>query len=330
MQKLGQPIEGCDVVVKARISEEEFISLFETYGGEETAVRLGVTSRSVHRRRRRLEIKYKRPVSPPDGNASNPYMQITQYPGWSYREVNNGIVIMGSDAHIWPGKPSPAMRAFIHMIKELQPVGVILNGDGLDFPRISRHPPIGWKYTPTVVEELEAAQTQLAMIEDAAGKAWKDWPLGNHDARFETNLASKAPEFAKVRGTSLIDHFPLWEPSWAVNINDDLIVKHRFKGGIHAAHNNTLWAGKSTATGHLHRCQVTPFTDYRGLRYGIETGLLAEVRGRTFLDYTEANPLNWQEGFIVATFYRGGLLHPEPVLVVDDKHIQFRGKLIKI
>jgi hypothetical protein len=48
--------------------------------------------------------------------------------------------------------------------------------------------------------------------------------------------------------------------------------KHRMKGGIHAAHNNTLHAGTTMVTGHLHSVKVTPFSDYNGTRWDVDTG----------------------------------------------------------
>src|SRR5262249_18428528 len=153
--------------------------------------------------------------------------------------------LIGSDGHFWPGKKSTATRAFIKFAREQEPRAIILNGDALDFASISRHPPIGWESTPTVQQEIEAGQEIFHEIESAATRRCKRiWTLGNHDSRFETRIATHAPEFAKVKGIHLQDHFPLWEPAWSAWINDEVVVKHRFKGGIHATHNNTMWAGK--------------------------------------------------------------------------------------
>lgn len=316
---------------KTKISDNEFKQLFDKHGVDKLSEILELNRRSVQRRRRNIEVKHHVALGSPNVEQIKfPVKRISEYPGWVGLDVKDGIVLVGSDAHIWPGKPSTAMRAFIKFAKDLKPKAVILNGDGMDFPRISRHPPIGWKYTPTVVEELEAAQEQIGQLELAAGRARKIWSLGNHDARFETNLASHAPEYAKVNGTSLQDHFPLWEPCWAAQVNDDVVIKHRFKGGIHATHNNVLWSGKSVVTGHLHSLQVRPFTDYNGTRWGVDTGCLADVHARAFLDYTEANPLNWRSGFIVLTFRKGELLWPEIVSVHDDNHVQFRGEIIRV
>lgn len=224
------------------------------------------------------------------------------------------------------------MRGFIRFCKELKPAAVILNGDVLDFPQISRHPPIGWTKLPSVQEEVEAAQDVLAKIEKITFKTRKIWTLGNHDSRFETRIATIAPEFAKVAGTSLVDHFPNWEPCWSAWINDNTVVKHRFKGGDHAPFNNAIKSGKHMITGHLHSAKVIPWSDYNGTRYGVDGGCLAEPEAKAFVDYTEDNPKNWRSGFVVLTYCEGELLPPELVLCHDTKRdcIIFRGEVIKV
>lgn len=304
--------------------DAEFIAQFRELGAEKLARNNNMSPRRVHRRRRAIETKLG--ISLVASTTST----ATEHPGVLSLAIKDGVVLVGSDAHIWPGPQSTAMRGFISFCKELRPKAVVMNGDVTDFPRISRHPPIGWTRTPTVQEEIEACVDQLDEIAKAAGRARKLWPLGNHDARFETKIATVAPEFAKVAGTRLADHFPLWENCWRVDVNDDVVIKHRHKGGIHATHNSTLWAGKTTVTGHLHSLKVTPFTDYNGTRWGVDTGCLADVEARAFLDYTEANPLNWRSGFVVLTFRNGVLLWPETVTVVDKDHVQWRGDVVRV
>jgi hypothetical protein len=252
------------------------------------------------------------------------------HPNWLTDSIQDGHVIIGSDAHYWPDRISTAHRALVKLCKDMKPQIVVMNGDMVDGASISRHPPIGWENRPSVVEEIETTQTRLHEIEKAAGKARRYWPLGNHDARFETRLASVAPEYAKIHGMHLRDHMPLWEPCWALCINDSVVVKHRYKGGIHATHTNTLWSGKTIITGHLHSLKVTPFTDYNGTRFGVDTGTMADPYGPQFEDYLEQGPVNWRSGFVVLTFYRGRLLWPEICHVIGDGEVEFRGKVLQV
>jgi hypothetical protein len=83
-------------------------------------------------------------------------------------------------------------------------------------------------------------------------------------------------------------------------------------------------------TGHLHSAKVTPYTDYRGIRYGVDTGCLADTYHDAFQGYLEDNPRDWRAGFCILTFVDGVLLMPELVLVYDETHVQFRGALYEV
>ncbi len=245
--------------------------------------------------------------------------------------VTNGTVIVAGDAHYWPGPAATVHRALLHMCRELQPVAFIMNGDVFDGARVSRHPPIGWEDRPTVADELAVCQERLAEIASALPKrAVRVWACGNHDLRFETRLATVAPEYAHVHGIHLKDHFAGWPTAWSVFVNDDIVVKHRFKGGMHAPHNNTLWAGRTVITGHLHSAKVMPISDYNGTRFGVDTGCIAEPEGAQFVDYTEDAPHDWRSAFAVLTFRAGRLLWPELVVRWDKNHVQFRGELVRV
>jgi hypothetical protein len=316
---------------RPKVDDETFIRLFRTGGAAEVARATDQNIRAIYGRRRGLEHRLGISILSPNDNQGNPDQSKTDYPHRAAIQIDSGVVLVGSDAHIWPGPMSPALRGFKAFCKELRPKAVVLNGDVLDFPQISRHDPIGWESWPSVKAELEAAQDQLNEIGLAAGRGChKVWTLGNHDARFESRLSNAAPEFAKIKGVHLRDHFPVWQPAWSAWINETVVCKHRFKGGIHAPHNNTMWAGKTVVTGHLHSAKVTPFTDYNGTRYGVDTGCLADPDAKAFVNYTEDNPKNWRSAFGVFTFKNGQLLMPELALVWDAKHIQFRGELIRV
>ena len=307
-------------------SDEEFVRLVESLGPAKAAKQLGVTERSLLKRRRNLErLIVHRPILPPSAPKN------AEYPHRSVVEVDNGCIIVGSDFHIWPGRESTALRAFKLLCKELKPQAVILNGDVMDFPRISRHPPLGWESAPSPVEEIEAAQDHLNDIVKAVPRGCrKIWTLGNHDARFEIRLATVASEYKNIKGIHLSDHFPIWEKGWSAWISDNVVCKHRFKGGIHATHNNTLWAGKTMITGHLHSQRVTPFTDYNGTRYGIDTGCVADTDHKAFVDYSEDAPKNWISGFAVLKFRERRLMYPELCSVWDRDSVQFRGEVISV
>lgn len=306
-------------------SDDEFIEIFEAEGAS-GLVRIGYYTNQAmaYRRRRSLERKLGRAIYSPQTREKK-----LQQPERHFTEIVDGSVLIGSDAHYWPNRISTAHRAFVHMAKELQPELIVLNGDMLDGARISRHPPANWDHRPTLKDELEVVQERLAEIEKAAPNAQLVWPLGNHDWRFEAYLANNAPEFEGVPGVALHDHFPRWIPCMSCWVNEDVIIKHRFKGGIHAAHNNTLWAGCSIVTGHLHSGKCTPFADYKGTRWGVDLPTLADPYGPQFL-YQEDNPRNHRSGFAVLDFVDGQLRQPHMALVIDDDRIDFCRKIIDV
>ena len=315
-----------------KCSEAEFIQMFESLGAKGAGEALGMSEPHIYARRRAIEKRIGRSLnSPNDTYRKSLIYDGAHHPGRIHFDIENGTALIGSDCHYWPGIVTTAHRAFVKFIKEHKPGLLILNGDVMDGASISRHPSIGWEDKPSVIQEIEAAQERLGEIEDAAGrKCDLAWTLGNHDGRFETRLATVAPEYAKVHGVHLKDHFShRWQPCWSVEINNDVIVKHRFKSGIHAPHNNTMWAGKTIVTGHLHSQKVYPFTDYNGDRWGVDTGTMAEPYGPQF-DYVEDNPRSWRSGFGLFTFHKGNLLQPELVRVCGDGEVDFRGKMHRV
>lgn len=316
---------------RAKCSDRDFIRFIETIGPAAYASKSKTNISAVYRRRNNMERKIGRQITPPDNGRGNITRRNIEHAARLHYDCLNGIVLVGSDAHIWPGPQTTAMRGFVKFCKELQPRIVSMNGDVLDFPQISRHPPIGHNHLPTVEDEIRAAQEQLTVIEDAApSNSKKVWSLGNHDGRLETRLATVAPEFARLHGFSLKDYFPAWAACWSTFINQNTVIKHRYKGGAGATRANALNSGLSMITGHLHSANVRGLTDYNGTRWGMDTGCLADPTAQAFVDYTEDGALDWRAAFGVLTFHKGVLLQPELALVFSKNTIQFRGKLIQV
>lgn len=252
----------------------------------------------------------------------------------------DGCVFVVSDQHYYPGlEPSPAHRASLFLAKQLKPYAIISNGDAIDGASISRWPvgsfsELGGR--PSVAAEIGNAAKHLREYERLKGVRWCIWNLGNHDARFESRLAHAAPEYAGVKGFTLKEHFDGWVPAWATWIgpNDkgvpQVVVKHRFKGGTYGAHNNAVWSGVSTVTGHDHMLWAKAVTDYNGTRWGIDAGTIADIYNPHFMNYTEDNPVNWQSGFVILHFRGGKFTGPELVHALPDGRVLFRGEVVKV
>lgn len=308
------------------------MALWEKHKSVENIAKItGVTARSVSRRRRALEARYGITL----GSKDLPAITVRHDAKIDF-EIDNGVVLVFSDAHYFPGIITTAHKGLLHFIDKLKPKLIVCNGDAFDGATISRYPRIGWDKKPSVKHELDAVDERLGEVVKAARALKKGcklvWPLGNHDSRFETFLAANAGNYEGVHGFHLKDHFPDWLPCWAVEINGHTVIKHRYKGGIHATHNNTVTSGKNIVTGHLHSLKVTPWTDYNGTRWGVDTGTLADADpySEQFVDYLEGNPVNWRSGFAVLTFRDGRLLMPELVQVFDENSVEFRGEVFKV
>lgn len=311
----------------ASATDEEVLKLIQTKGVYATAKHLGIDRSNLNKRRRRIEERLNVVITPPTRGGH--VQQLDQHPAAIQLGIRDGVVLVGSDAHYWPGVVSTAHRAFVKFCAELKPKAVVMNGDAYDGARVSRWPEGSWEdmhSKPSVIQELEATQAGLSEIAKASPGARHVFTLGNHDARFEMRLLQQVPEYAGVKGTRLKDHFPEWEPAWAAMVGKEVVIKHRIKNGLHAPHNNALWSGRSIITGHLHSQKIMPISDYNGTRWGVDAGCLADPYGPQFYNYTELNPLNWRSGFAVLTFKEGRMLMPELVWVSAPDTIQFRGE----
>lgn len=334
------------VMTKEACNQDEFIRLFKELGSPQAVADfLNIKVRSVYRRRKELAEKgiilqtTNQSGHSVSFNKEEIKQKMQQRLEATHHSVRRGItmergkVLVFSDAHFYPGDETTAFRALLKFIKEFKPEVIICNGDAFDGASISRHPRIGWDNKPSVKEELEAVTDHMNQIEEASTfKSNLIWTLGNHDARFETFLAANAPQYEGVKGYSLKDHFPLWQPCWSYWINDNTVIKHKWKGSFGAGRANALNGGKHFVTGHTHVLAVQPVTDYNGTKYGVQTGMLANPDGNQFSDYTEDNPKDWRSGFALLTYERGQLLMPELIQVWDEKagEVQFRGQIISV
>lgn len=316
--------KGTAIPASQRIKDKDFKEMFVSIGPNAMARETGMNLANIFGRRRAIELREGIVLTPPTKGGH--VQQLDKHSAAVNIQIQDGHILIGSDSHYWPGVVTTAHRAFLEFAKEFQPKVIIKNGDEADFPQISRHAPIGWEERPKLSVEIDNLKAMLSEIETVSPKSRLVWPLGNHDARFETRLATVAPEYANVHGVHLKDNFPRWEPCWAAFVNKDTVVKHRLKGGVHATRNNTLNAGRTMVTGHLHSLKVTPLSDYNGTRWGVDCGTMADPYGPQFYNYTELNPLDWRSGFVLLTFVGGKLLWPEPVWVSGPDTIQFRGK----
>lgn len=319
-------------------SEKEFIALWNRHGGSATEVAkaLDTNVRVIGGRRRRIEERLGIVLSSTHERSPDAGM-ITSLPRQGIRALANvkGTVIVFSDAHYWPGLVSVAHKALLKLCKELQPTMIVANGDLMDGARLCRQDPVGWDKSsaPTVKEEIETVQERMTEVALAAGRrCQRVRTIGNHDIRLERYLAMNAGEMEGLPATTLEWFIPEWETTWSLMLNGDVrggetMIKHRQANGIHAAYNNTLKAGRTMVTGHLHRLCVTPWGDYGGRRWGVDGGTLSDVGPEVqAFAYAEDNAVPHCSGFAVLTYDKNGLLLPPELVEVINGTAYFRGK----
>jgi hypothetical protein len=318
-------------MVMAKATEEEFISAYrELQSTTLVAQRFGLTPTRANHRKKFLEQKHGITLPVHDKRPAYNTAEVQQKEV-AKLSITDGTVLIGSDIHIWPNHRTTMQQAFIHFAKFLKPTAIILNGDVADFPSISRHPSIGWEKIPTVQEELEAIRDWLEELIKASPNSRRIWAAGNHDLRFESRIANVLPQAAGIEGMHLKDHFPGWQPCWRVDVNDDIVVRHREYGGEHAGFANVLKSGKTIVTGHDHRLDVVSYHDYTGVRYGVRTGYMCDSpMDPQFVNYLEARMPNWHAGFVLLSFSGGKLLMPEIVRKWRDDECEFRGGIVRV
>ena len=221
-----------------RLSDQEFVALFHKYKGISPMARaMGMDAPSLHQRRRRLE---KKGIFLNSYDVRSPTFTRREHSPRVDLDLPNGVLMVASDAHYLPNVESTAHRAFCAVAKKIKPFAFVMNGDLLDGGAISRFPRSSWEKAPSIKEEIEAVQNRLEEIQNASPRSKRWWTMGNHDMRFETKLANQVPEFEGVLGFALKDHFPQWNFTISLMVNNNLMIKHRFNNGVHATYNNTL------------------------------------------------------------------------------------------
>lgn len=230
-----------------------------------------------------------------------------------------------TDAHVWPGEFSPAFYILCQILEHVQPEVVVDGGDFFDGAGVSRHPPLGNDPVPTLPQELDACREASALIWDASKGADHLRIPGNHGDRIARYVAANAPQFGGQPGTRIEDFFGDW--TWAQShlLNDGLFITHNYKGGIHAGHNNALWAGCSVATGHDHKLKAYPIDDFRGRRWGIHMGTLQNIYHPAFA-YMGHKPRDWASGLVYIEVLPDGRVYPELIYVEADGTARWRGR----
>lgn len=206
------------------------------------------------------------------------------------RDGDRALVL--SDIHV-PYHNTVALKAALVAGKKRKPNVVILNGDTLDFYKLSR-----FLKDPTkrdTKKEIELCNQLLDTIDGLFPKARKIWKDGNHDERLSLYLMVAAPELYRVAKDS-------------INISKLLLLEER--GWEYVTSKRPIYAGKLTLLhGHEYPTPVLgPVNAARGLFLRTKESALVGHHHQTS-EHTEPTV----RGGIITTWSTGCLceLHPE-------------------
>ena len=117
---------------------------------------------------------------------------------------------IGSDFHSKYIDPF-ARRVWMEVIGDEQPDGLRYNGDGPDFPQLSRHRQLPGHFALTVQDEINVWTQFMRESREACPDADAKWILGNHDIRLITAMADSFAIFANVENNRFHELFKLDE-----------------------------------------------------------------------------------------------------------------------
>lgn len=230
-------------------------------------------------------------------------------------KIKNGIVIIGSDIHI-PFQDNKAVEAFKSYCKEIQPSAIVLNGDVLDFYKLSRFVK-GEGRNP--YEEISECQELLKSLKEACPNSEIYYVIGNHETRLETYVLNNAPHLASL----VEDVFTIIKTKdigvigcSEVLINDNFICTHGKLLGSKAGMSAMKEIEKhymSGASGHTHRLAKFLTRKARRKFVWLETGCLCDLNPEYVQDP------DWQQGFAVIQFENSKLKRAEVVEIENGE-----------
>lgn len=214
-----------------------------------------------------------------------------------HTKLKEGKILIAGDFHI-PFQDNKAVNAFISYAADTQPEVIIINGDLLDFYRLSKFVK-GDERNP--MQEIAEGKIILETIRVACPNSNIYYPIGNHESRLETYIFNKAPDLEP-----LIDNFYKLLDCENYNIqgchkvifNKNFVCKH----GELVAQKSGQTAIKELekeymngVSGHTHRLSRF-ITRKNGVKFQwAEAGCLCTMKPHYILQP------DWQQGFIDVT-----------------------------
>ena len=232
-------------------------------------------------------------------------------------KLKDGKVFVASDLH-FPYQDNKAIECFLKEVEDKKPDMVVLNGDLLDFYRLSRFTKDPSGKDPA--EEIEMCREFLHRL-----RSITDVPIyytiGNHETRLEKYILDQAPMIACLMDN--VFQVIKTEDIGVIGcsrftINDNFVFEH----GTRLGSKTGLSAIKeleahylSGATGHTHRL-ARYSTRKAGRRFiWLETGCLCDLSPEYMIDP------DWEQGFGIIEFKPGRLKNATVVSIENGEII---------
>ena len=254
--------------------------------------------------RRRASRIYARNVKGPVNPFGLPDSDEMEYDPFIIPAGNSPLLIL-SDIHI-PYHSISAITAALQWAKDREVGSILLNGDTIDFHRLSRFTQDPRAREP--ITEMEMAEELLYTLREHFPHCPIYFKIGNHDERFENWMKMKAPELYDIKGFSLDTQLQFGKYGVQI-IPDRRIIKagklnilHGHEmfgggGGINPARWLFLRTGGNAICGHFHRTSEHAEPNINGeLSACWSTGCLSELHPH----YAAIN--KWNHGFARVSF----------------------------
>lgn len=220
--------------------------------------------------------------------------------------LSTGKVVIISDIHI-PFQDNKAVGAAFDYINKVRPKVVVLNGDIVDFFKLSHFTKGEGRNPAQEIKECQKLFKQLKKVLDEDAKIY--YVIGNHETRLEKYVLQNAPEVASI----IDDVFSILEVEKygivgcsQVLFNKLFLCRHGKLLGKYSgmsAMKELAASYTSGASGHSHRLSLF-ICRKNGIKYvWMETGGLMDMNP-TYI----VNP-DWQQGFGVVEFYNKEIKH---------------------
>jgi UDP-2,3-diacylglucosamine pyrophosphatase LpxH len=243
----------------------------------------------------------------------------------------------GADGNLEPTHDEAAMSVALSMISDVNPDEIVLVGDNLDLPEMSKYLTYP-TFQQTTQASIDRASLFCAQLRKAAPSAEITWLAGNHEERMPKYIATNAMAAYGLKRANAPESWPVLSVPFLVRmeeygitykpgypaadywLNEKLRVIHgdRVRSNGSTAHVYLNQEKTSVIYGHIHRIEMAYKTreDYDGPRtiMAASPGCLARIdgalpstKGGVDLD---GRPLtrheNWQQGLGVVTYEKAG------------------------